>query len=386
MAGDRGIGGVGQPPLAQPPLLPAGALLRAALGEKALEDDPPHLGGLQAGAQGAGEQPGAASRQHHRELGLARRLLAQDALLQLARLHQQLAQLAPGQPAAAAGQARLQGVGEGQVDIVAAEQQVVADRHPAQGQTAGGASVGGDLEQAEIGGAAADVAHQHAGAAAAGTLQQVEQAAGVAPPPEPVVKGRLRLLDQPHRRITGEGRRLQGELLRRLVEGGGDGDHHLLGVEHRLRPAGGHRRVPHPAQPGQVAGARLHRRQALARRHLLGLPGEDRRRAVDGGMREPGFGRVHHPPRLAAHALAGQQPREPSHPPAAARPSRRSRRRARRRWSGRRRRGGSPPPARCSAPPTGEPAAPAPPGRGRPGPRRRGRSWSSPGRCRWRIS
>ena len=50
------------------------------------------------------------------------------------------------------------GVGQGQVHVVAAEQDVVADRNPRQRQVAG---LLADGDEAEVGGAAADVADQH---------------------------------------------------------------------------------------------------------------------------------------------------------------------------------------------------------------------------------
>ena len=78
-----------------------------------------------------------------------------------------------------------------EIHVVAPEQDVVADRDPLEREVAG---VAGDLDQREVGGAAADVAHQHH--AARGQI--------LAPVASPrvaevrVIERRLRLLEQRH--------------------------------------------------------------------------------------------------------------------------------------------------------------------------------------------
>ena len=65
----------------------------------------------------------------------------------------------------ATGQAGFQEHRERQVDVVAAQQDVLADRDPPYVGD-GARCAGAQLEQAEVGGAAADIDHQHMAGAA----------------------------------------------------------------------------------------------------------------------------------------------------------------------------------------------------------------------------
>jgi len=129
-------------------------------------------------------------------------------------------QLLLGAPAAVDQPALLQGVerapelaadqgGEREVHVVAAQEDVIADGDPLEHQVAG---VIGDLDQREVGGAAADVAHQ-------------DDIAGreLAPPAiaarrEIGVERRLRLLEQGHAVEAGLARGDHGQLARDRVE------------------------------------------------------------------------------------------------------------------------------------------------------------------------
>ncbi len=92
-----------------------------------------------------------------------------------------------------------------------------------------------DLDQAEVGGAAADVAHQH--------QPRVGQRAGqrVAVAQQPVVERRLRFFQQPQRGQAGLARGRQRQRARRFVERGGHRQHQLLLLQRVVRKARGSR-------------------------------------------------------------------------------------------------------------------------------------------------
>ena len=146
-------------------------------------------------------------------------------------------------------------VGQRQVDIVAAEHQVVADGDPAE---PGAGRRLDDGDQAEVGRPAADIADQDqlAGADLALPAVLVRD--------DPAVKRRLRLLQE---RDRGELRPLGGlerQLAGGLVERGRHGQHDLLVFEAIRRIAPGKRVVPGIADVPQVRRRRLDRRDLLA--------------------------------------------------------------------------------------------------------------------------
>jgi hypothetical protein len=135
-------------------------------------------------------------------------------------------------------------VGEGQVHVVAAQHQVVADADAGElGRAAVGAGL--DLHQREVGGAAAHVAHQHQ----PGLGQLGGEGGAVAE--DPVLEGGLGFLDQAQPRQAGEAGGLDGEGPGAFVEGGRDGEHDVL-LGQRVA---GKLRVPGGPHVGQVAGA-----------------------------------------------------------------------------------------------------------------------------------
>jgi hypothetical protein len=86
---------------------------------------------------------------------------------------------------------------------------------------------GVDVDQREVGRAAADVEHEH-------TLAGRELRAGGGlplPARDPRVERRLRLLEEDDRRVAGARRGLQRQLARCFVERGRHGDEHFLLVE-----------------------------------------------------------------------------------------------------------------------------------------------------------
>jgi hypothetical protein len=97
--------------------------------------------------------------------------------------------------------------GEGQIDVVAAEQNVFADRNsPDVGDHA--RRTGSQLEQAEIRGASADVDDQDVPWLGTVRLQSFPRRVGRAVLFQPAVEGCLRLLEQPY--AAGESGFLRG--------------------------------------------------------------------------------------------------------------------------------------------------------------------------------
>ena len=152
--------------------------------------------------------------------------LREQRLLRDAALVPQRLQLPRVDAMAFALEALLHDAREGEVHVVAAEQDVIADRDALEREVA---VVLADEDQAEVGRAAADVAHE----------QQVADAE--LPPPalaravDPRVAGGLRLLEQRHAREAGVGRGPQRQLARLFVERCGHGDEHVLAVERERR-------------------------------------------------------------------------------------------------------------------------------------------------------
>ena len=172
-----------------------------------------------------------------------------------------------------ARQGRGDGVRQGEVHVVAAEQDVLADGLPGQGELA---ALLADGDQGEVGRPAADVADEQDVA----DLDLLPPA--VALPGEPGIEGGLRLLEQRDllqaRRARGLDRQLAGD----GVERGGDRQEDVL----RFEPVGGGLArdllVPGVAEVGQVGRRRLDRRD-------LGDVGRRRSRAGSRrGGRRPG--------------------------------------------------------------------------------------------------
>ncbi len=122
--------------------------------------------------------------------------------------------LAERQPLRSAGQLLLDEDGECQIEVVATEQQVFADRNPFEHEIAG---LGIHPEQAEVRGPAADVADQNES-----TLAECRHRPSWMRG-DPRIQRRQRLLEQGDGREPCVARRLHGQFARFFVERRGDG-------------------------------------------------------------------------------------------------------------------------------------------------------------------
>ena len=254
--------------------------------EEAIEHDAFDVFAPQVGLAAGADQAAAGAEQGDGDV--AWRIVSQQLFLGCAAAFGELGQACARQAAARGilaglfGHARLDQVGQRQVHIVAAQDQVVAHADAGERRLA---IFRFDLDQAEVGGAAADVGHQHQ-ARLAQVFAQVR-----AMPVQPVVQRGLRFFQQANIRQAGLFRRLQRQRTRAFVERGGNREHDLLAFEQLFGKAG----VPCGAQVGQVAGAGRHRRHLG---HItFGAPGQDRRHAVDARVRQPALGAGHQAPR-----------------------------------------------------------------------------------------
>ena len=101
---------------------------------------------------------------------------------------------------------------------------------------------------------------------------------------------------------AGQARGLDGERARALVERGGHGEHDVLLGQRRV----GEVRVPRRLHMGQIAGAGRHGRDLG---DVLGrAPGQDGRRAVHTGVREPALGAADQTSRHLGAQLARRDP------------------------------------------------------------------------------
>ena len=167
-----------------------------------------------------------------------------------------------------------------------------------------------DRDQAEVGGAAADVADQD-------QLARPDLALpAILVRDDPAVERRLRLLEQRDRGQLGLLGRLDGQLARRLVERGRHREHDLLLLEPPGGVVAGDGVVPGVADVPQVGGRGLDRRDLLDLRRAA--PGQDVGLAIDAGMAEPALGAADQP---AGH-LRALDPRELADDPVARRRSR----------------------------------------------------------------
>jgi len=181
-----------------------------------------------------------------------------------------------------------------QVHIVAAEDQVVA--HAAARQSRFALLIEVDIDQAEVGSAAAHVHHQDAARVCQLRVQVVAVAV------QKIIKSGLRFFHQPERGQAGQLRRCQREGAGAFVERGGNGQHQFLAFQR----GAGKARIPGRAHMGQVAGAGGHRRNPG---HVaLSAPGQDGCMAVDIGMRQPALGARYQPARYLAAQHAREYP------------------------------------------------------------------------------
>ena len=178
-----------------------------------------------------------------------------------------------------------------QVHVVAAQQDVLAHGHSAEHERA---VLLAGRDEAEVGGPAADVAHQ----------DEVADLDALAPAlalgGQPGIQGGLRLLEQAHAGQSGLRGGPQGQLARLLVEGRRHGHQHLVVPQRStLGPADV---LPRVGQVRQVACRRGNGRHAP---DVLGrLPRQDRPGAIHAGVGQPGLGRGHEARGVLGAALA----------------------------------------------------------------------------------
>ena len=190
---------------------------------------------------------------------------------------------------AGGGQLARDDVREREVHVVAAEQDVVADRDALQLEVALALEHG---DQREVAGAAADVDDEDDVA----DLHLLAPAAAARL--DPAVERGLRLFEQRQRPVAGGLGRLGGQLARGRVERGRDRDRDVLLGERRL----GVRVVPGFAQVLEVAHRRLERRDA---RHFgRRVARQDRRAPVDARVAEPALRARHEADRRRRAAAA----------------------------------------------------------------------------------
>ena len=183
--------------------------------------------------------------------------------------------------------------GQRQVEIVAAEDQMIAHGHAMELHLAAFAAA--DADQREIGRAAADIADQN-------FLARLDQSFPIVlMRVNPGVKGGLRLFDQHHPRQAGQGRRFDGQFAGHLVERGRQREHEILLFQRLAREFG----VPGVAHVGQIPGTDFDRREPL---DVFGpVPGQQRRRAIHARVTQPRLGRVDQPPRRQRAVIAGKK-------------------------------------------------------------------------------
>ncbi len=291
VAGDGGVVGVGQAEFDEGAARPRRLRIRRHLREESFDQQPVHVGAREGGGARAADQPAAAALE--RDGGLRGAVRGEQALLGAAAALGELREL-DGRERGVRGLARLAGLDRGparqprldparerEVHVVAAEHEVVAHAGARELRLAGG--VQRDIDEREVGGAAAHIDHEQA----ARVGEWIGQIGAVRE--DPVVERGLRLFDEVDGAEAGECGGLEGELARAFVERGGHGEHGGLLRERRL----GVGVVPGVAQVAQIAGAGLQRGDLG---HLMGrAPGQDGGGAVHGGVRQPALGAGHEP-------------------------------------------------------------------------------------------
>ena len=248
----------------------------------------------QRGRAGAADELAAVAEERDVD---ALEIAREELLLRLAARGRELREPRGGEALAALHEALLERVREGEVHVVAAEQNVPAARDARQ---RGGGAVGvGDAHERQVGGAPADVAHEHERALA----ELRERGLGVVAPQEVVERGDG-LLEQPHREARLLGRHPR-QLAGVVVEGRGHGERQRDLGEGDPRVA----RIPgrlhvleHPA--ARLHGGDLPRLGAL----LLEAERQDRGAPIDRGVAEPALRARDRPLRHLRAAALGEAP------------------------------------------------------------------------------
>ena len=194
---------------------------------------------------------------------------------------------------AGARQLRFHELRQGEVHVVAAEQQVIADRLADEAQLA---RLFDRLNQAEIAGAAADIDDGTAGAGVE-LLNLARRMRG-----QPAVEGGLWLFEQGDVFEPCFLGRLDGEIASHIVERRRHGQHHLLLFESIIGLVASHCVVPRFDHVAEITRRGFDGRDAMdfGRR----APGQERRRAIDAGVTEPRLSRRYQPARHLGAMIA----------------------------------------------------------------------------------
>lgn len=260
------------------------------LGEKTLHQQFPHFLLRDLHLQSAPDQPGAGTGQVDREA--FGRIGAQEGFLDLAACADQDGPLARFEFALPL-QLSLDVMRQRQIEVVAAEDQVLAHRHPVEPHLA--VRLAAHADQREVARPATDVTHEDFLAWGDLLLPVVRVLV------DPGIKCRLGLFDQHNPGQAGHGGRLDRQLAGDLVERGRQRQHKVLLGQGVL----GELLVPRLAHVAQVAPADIHRRQPLHVRCTM--PWQYRRRPVNAGVTQPRLGRDHQTPRHQGPMVSGKK-------------------------------------------------------------------------------
>jgi hypothetical protein len=201
-----------------------------------------------------------------------RSAIREQSLLRFAATLDQAAKLPRIQFRPFLGEALADLVGEAEIHIVAAEQDVVADGHSLEDQLAVPFP---NRDQAQVGRTAADVADQNQ------VAQPHRCAPVVAARVDPGVEGSLRLFEDRYLWQSRFARGAYREIARHGIERRRNGEQNFLLFDRRFLV----RLVPRLPNVGQIARRHLDGRQFGD--FLRASPRKDRRRAVDAAMRQP---------------------------------------------------------------------------------------------------
>ena len=310
MPRDRAVGRVRKAPVAQTRLGAIGPRARIADREKAIERQSLNLVARDRRRLRTGQEARPPARQRDDVMVLSRAETGERALLQIPTRRDEVIPLRAGHPTTFRHKARLEQRREGEIDVVAAEQDMFADRNP---PDVGDPTrrTGPRLEQTEIRGAAADVDHQDMPRLGGVRVPPFPQRLGRAVPLEPAIESRLRLLQKPH--AIGKARFLrsiQREALRGGVERSRDRNGDVLRIE---RKAGsGEAGVPGVPQMAQDQRGGADGRDLLRRLEIIRSPGQDRRGPVGRMVTQPRLRRPHDPSGRFARPAPGEAADDPS--------------------------------------------------------------------------
>jgi hypothetical protein len=195
---DRAVGGIGKPPFPQRRQRPVRPRPRITEQKKPIQqyalDFPPRYGGRLR----AGDHPRPATGQCNSKPLVRSACGGQRMLLQVAAGGYELIPLRAGKLAACRGKPRFQEVCDGEVDIVAAQQDMLAHRHAPDVRDRA-LLVQAQFEKAEIRGAAADVDYQHVTQPSITIVEPLPQLMRSRVVRfQPAIKCSLRLLEQSH--------------------------------------------------------------------------------------------------------------------------------------------------------------------------------------------